>query len=158
MEKKRFGKIFVANEKVVENNAGKPYYTNSTHLPVNYTNDLFEALELQDILQTQYTGGTVFHCFIGEKLEKESVKALIKKIAENFHLTYITLTPTFSVCPFHKYISGDYEYCPKCEKESGKKIECERFSRVVGYLRPVKQWNEGKEAEFHDRILFEVKN
>ena len=88
-------------------------------LPVNYTSDLFEALELQDELQTQYTGGTVLHGFIGEKLSKEGVKKLVKKIAENFKLPYFTITPTFSVCPVHGYLAGEHEYCPKCDIEKG---------------------------------------
>jgi anaerobic ribonucleoside-triphosphate reductase len=117
-DKKRFGRIIVANERAVRNNEAKPYYTNSTQLPVNYTDDLFEALELQDDLQTQYTGGTVFHCFIGEKLEKENVKKMVKKIAEKFRLPYFTLTPTFSICPVHGYLSGEHEYCPKCDLEN----------------------------------------
>jgi len=115
-DKKRFGKIKFANQKNVENGAS-PYYTNSTHLPVNYTDDLFYALELQDPLQTKYTGGTVFHAFIGEKLDKEAVKVLVKKIAESFSLPYFTLTPTFSICPIHGYIPGEHEYCPICDKE-----------------------------------------
>ena len=115
-DKKRFGKIIVANENAVKN-GGNPYYTNSTHLPVNYTDDIFESLELQDDLQAKYTGGTVLHIFIGEKLEKENVKNLIKKISENFKLPYFTLTPTFSICPHHGYLAGDHEYCPKCDEK-----------------------------------------
>ncbi len=125
-DKKRFGRIIVANEKMVRSNEAKPYYTNSTQLPVNYTDDLFEALELQDDLQTQYTGGTVLHSFVGEKLDKEGVKLLIKKIAESFKLPYFTLTPTFSICPKHGYLHGEHEYCPKCDQENGyveKQIE-----------------------------------
>jgi len=154
-DKKRFNTIKVANEENIKKGA-KPYYTNSTHLPVNHTDDLFMALELQDPLQVKYTGGTVFHAFIGEKLGKEGVKLLVKKIAENFHLPYFTLTPTFSICPIHGYIQGEYEYCPKCEL-TPVKTECEVYSRVVGYLRPVQQWNEGKAEEFKDRKTFEVK-
>jgi len=120
IDKKRFGRIIVANE-IVLAKSEKPYYTNSTHLPVNYTDDIFEALELQDDLQIKYTGGTVFHTFIGEKLNKEGVKIMVKKIAENFRLPYFTLTPTFSVCPVHGYLSGDHEYCPKCDEEIGYK-------------------------------------
>jgi len=113
-DKKRFARIKVANEESVRRGA-KPYYTNSTHLPVNYTNDLFLALELQDPLQVKYTGGTVFHAYVGERLEKEGVKLLVKKIAENFSLPYFTITPTFSICPIHGYIPGEHEYCPICE-------------------------------------------
>ncbi len=115
IDKKKFGKINVSNEKDFQEFGAPPYYTNSTQLPVNYTPDLFEALELQDELQTKYTGGTVFHSFIGEKLEKESVKNLIKKIADKFKLPYYTITPTFSVCPIHGYIAGEHEFCPICE-------------------------------------------
>ncbi len=121
-DKKRFGKIIVANENRILNGA-KPYYTNSTHLPVYYTEDLFEALEIQDPLQTKYTGGTVFHAFIGERITKDSVKLLVRKISDNFSLPYFTLTPTFSICPNHGYLEGEHEYCPMCEliSESIKK-------------------------------------
>jgi ribonucleoside-triphosphate reductase len=118
-DKKRFGRIVVANEKAVRQNKAKPYYTNSSQLPVNYTSDVFEALELQDDLQTKYTGGTVLHIFVGERLSKKSVKELVKKVASNFRLPYFTITPTFSICPIHGYISGDHEYCPKCDAENG---------------------------------------
>jgi ribonucleoside-triphosphate reductase (formate) len=117
-DKKRFGRIIVANERAFRDTNSKPYYTNSTQLPVNYTTDIFEALELQDDLQTLYTGGTVFHTFIGEKLSKEGAKKLVKKITERFHLPYITLTPTFSICPIHGYLTGEHEYCPKCDQEN----------------------------------------
>ncbi len=125
MDKKKFGRIMVANERDFQEFGAPPYYTNSTQLPVNYTSDLFEALELQDDLQTKYTGGTVFHSFIGEKLEKEGVKTLVKKIAENFSLPYYTITPTFSVCPIHGYMAGEHDYCPLCEEmeEIDKAIE-----------------------------------
>jgi len=122
-DKRRFGRIIVANERAVRDKGVHPYYTNSTQLAVNYTSDLFEALELQDELQTKYTGGTVFHSFVGERLTKEGVKKLVKKISENFRLPYFTLTPTFSICPIHGYIAGDHEYCPKCDEENGIKIE-----------------------------------
>ena len=117
MDKQRFGRIIVANERAVRNSEAKPYYTNSTQLPVNYTSDLFEALELQDDLQTMYTGGTVFHGFMGEKITGNGAKILVKKIAEKFRLPYFTITPTFSVCPIHGYLAGEHEYCPKCEAE-----------------------------------------
>ncbi len=110
IDQKKFANIKTANQ-----HGCKPYYTNSTHLPVHYTDDLFEALELQDSLQTKYTGGTVFHAFLGERIDKESVPILVKKIAENFELPYFTLTPTFSICPNHGYLAGEHEYCPKCE-------------------------------------------
>lgn len=122
LDKKKFPDILVANEGRVKKNNAEPYYTNSTHLPVNYTEDMFEALKLQDDLQTKYTGGTVFHGYIGEKLpSKEATKNLVKKIAENFHLPYFTLTPTFSICPKHGYIAGEHYYCPICDKETGYK-------------------------------------
>jgi len=136
--------------------AGKiePYYTNSTQLPVGHTNDLFTALKLQDDIQTRYTGGTVFHGFIGEKIsDTESVKKLVKKIASKFHLPYFTITPTFSICPHHGYLAGEHCTCPKCTIEQ----PCEVYSRVVGYLRPVGQWNKGKQEEFKERKTFKVK-
>ena len=116
-DKKKFGKIIVANEESYKKKNAKPYYTNSTQLPVNFTDDLFEALDLQDELQEQYTGGTVFHCFIGEKIDAVAVKNLVKKIAENYHLPYFTLSPTFSICSVHGYLVGEHEYCPKCDEE-----------------------------------------
>lgn len=123
-DKERFGRIIVANERAVRDSKAKPYYTNSTQLPVNQTSDVFEALELQDDLQTKYTGGTVLHMFIGEKIPKEAVKLLVKKVSENFRLPYFTITPTFSICPKHGYLAGDHEYCPKCDQENGyTKIE-----------------------------------
>jgi ribonucleoside-triphosphate reductase len=117
MDKKRFGRIIVANDEAVKKGAN-PYYTNSTQLPVNHTDDLFLAMELQDDLQTKYTGGTVFHAFIGEKLQKEAVKKLLKAMADNFKMPYFTLTPTFSICPFHGYVQGEHYFCPKCDSES----------------------------------------
>ncbi len=116
-DKKKYGRIFVANEEAYKKGA-EPYYTNSSQLPVGHTSDIFEALELQDPLQTKYTGGTVFHGFVGEKLEKEAVKKMVKKISESFHLPYFTITPTFSICPIHGYIPGEHEFCPKCDAEA----------------------------------------
>jgi ribonucleoside-triphosphate reductase len=157
IDKMQYPDIIVANESAVKNGA-EPYYTNSTQLPVNFTDDLFEALQLQDNLQTKYTGGTVFHTFLGEKqLPNESVKQLIKKITHNFKLPYITLSPTFSICPNHGYLYGEYKTCPKCA-EKGKEQECIVYSRIVGYLRPVNQWNDGKVAEFKDRKLFDKRS
>ncbi len=153
-DKMKFKKILSANEDGVKKGS-KPYYTNSTQLPVNYTNDVFEALKLQDELQTKYTGGTVFHTFVGERLSIEGVKTTVRKIAENFKLPYFTITPTFSVCPEHGYLAGDHELCPPCENE-GKRTEPERYSRVVGYIRPLKHWNKGKQAEWKDRKMFDV--
>jgi len=130
-------------------NSDAPYYTNSTQLPVGWTDDLFEALELQDPLQTRYTGGTVFHGFLGERPSSaKATKQLVRKIAETFRLPYYTLTPTFSVCPQHGYLVGEHTACPTC----GAKAEV--YSRVVGYLRPVEQWNDGKQAEYADRRIF----
>ncbi|MBW1716399.1 MAG: ribonucleoside triphosphate reductase [Deltaproteobacteria bacterium] len=127
------------------------FYTNSTHLPVNFTDDVFEALDLQDSIQQRYTGGTVLHVYAGERITNPgSVKSLVRKICENYHLPYFTFTPTFSVCPVHGYLDGEHEVCPKCGEE------CEVYSRVVGYLRPVKQWNKGKQAEFKTRRMFAV--
>jgi ribonucleoside-triphosphate reductase len=116
MDKTKFGRIQVANEPAVKLGA-KPYYTNSTQLPVKYTQDIFEALNLQDELQCKYTGGTVFHGFVGEKINPEMVKILIKKISDKYHLPYFTITPTFSICPIHGYISGEHDFCPKCDDE-----------------------------------------
>jgi ribonucleoside-triphosphate reductase (formate) len=116
LDKKRFGRIVVANENAFIAGA-KPYYTNSTQLPVNYTHDIFEALDLQDDFQCKYTGGTVFHTYVGERLDKEGVKKLVKKISASYHMPYFTITPTFSICPIHGYIPGEHEYCPKCDEE-----------------------------------------
>lgn len=156
IDKMQYPDIIVANESAVKKGA-EPYYTNSTQLPVNFTDDLFEALRLQDDLQTKYTGGTTFHTFIGEsKLPVESVKQMVRKITDNFKLPYFTLSPTFSICPEHGYIYGEHKVCPKCA-EMGKDQECIVYSRIVGYLRPVDQWNDGKAAEFKDRKLFDRK-
>lgn len=128
-----------------------PYYTNSTHLPVNFTDDIFEYLDLQDNLQTKYTGGTVVHVFVGEKItDIEAVKSLIRNICTNYELPYFSLTPTFSICPEHGYIPGEHFECEKCNNL------CEVYSRIVGYLRPVSQWNEGKQAEYSARKSFKL--
>jgi ribonucleoside-triphosphate reductase len=119
IDKTKFGRIYVANDSKFKNGA-EPYYTNSTQLPVGFTDDLFEALELQEDLQTRYTGGTVFHTFVGEKIDKEAVKIIIKKVAENFKIPYFTITPVFSICPVHGYLPGVHEYCPKCDEELEK--------------------------------------
>ena len=127
------------------------FYTNSTQLPVNLTDDVFEALDLQDEIQTKYTGGTVFHIYAGERIEDPSaVKELVRRVCDKYHLPYFTFSPTFSVCPNHGYLNGEQYTCPTCE------APCEVFSRVVGYLRPVKQWNKGKQAEFKTRKVFRV--
>jgi ribonucleoside-triphosphate reductase (formate) len=122
VDKNRFGRILVANEESVKLGA-KPYYTNSTQLPVKYTPDIFEALSLQDALQCKYTGGTVFHGFIGEKISPEMVKELVRKISAKYHLPYFTITPTFSICPIHGYLAGEHEFCPKCDEELAKEKE-----------------------------------
>ena len=125
-DKETFKDIIVANEEAYNNDGANPYYTNSSHLPVGFTDDIFEALGLQDDLQTKYTGGTVLHGFIGEKIDNpESVKKLVKKIAESYKLPYFTITPTFSICPIHGYLSGEHKYCPKCDQENGYSVEVE---------------------------------
>ncbi|MBZ4666674.1 ribonucleoside triphosphate reductase [Mahella sp.] len=129
----------------------EPYYTNSTQLPVDFTDDIFTALDLQEELQCKYTGGTVLHGFIGESIsDVDSCKALVKKIAYNYRIPYYTITPTFSICPDHGYVSGEHFTCPHCGGE------CEVYSRVVGYYRPVQCWNKGKRQEFADRKEFVV--
>lgn len=128
-----------------------PYYTNSTQLPVNYTDDIFEVLEHQDDLQTKYTGGTVVHIYAGERIQcTETMKNLVKKICNGYHLPYFTFSPTFSTCPNHGYVAGEHFTCPECG------ADCEVYSRVVGYIRPVQQWNKGKKKEFKDRTTFNV--
>lgn len=127
-----------------------PFYTNSTHLPVNYTDDIFELLELQDNLQTKYTGGTVIHFFLGERVDDpEMIKKLVKTICTNYRLPYFTFSPTFSVCPNHGYLNGEHNECPECQ------AHCEVYSRVVGFLRPVAQWNDSKTAEFGLRKTYD---
>lgn len=134
-----------------------PFYTNSTHLPVNYTDDLFELLDLQDELQTKYTGGTVIHFFLGERMANaKTLKGLVKKICDNYRLPYFTFSPSFSICRNHGYLLGEQAHCPKCNEP------CEVYSRVVGFLRPVEQWNRGKQAEFamrehYDKVVEVVK-
>ena len=146
-DKEKYSDIITAGTKKT------PYYTNSTQLPVNYTDDIFEALKLQDEIQCKYTGGSVLHLFLGERISGiQTVKNLIKKIFENFQLPYITLTPTFSICPAHGYLSGEHFYCPKCTI----KQPCEVYSRIVGYLRPLVQYNPGKVQEFHERKTFKI--
>ncbi|MEM0492846.1 MAG: ribonucleoside triphosphate reductase [Candidatus Thermoplasmatota archaeon] len=160
IDKATYPDIKVYNQEVYRNNGGRnvePYYTNSTQLPVGYTSDIFESLELQEPLQTRYTGGTVLHIFLGEEHpDPLSVRRLIRRIAEGYSLPYYTITPTFSVCPDHGYLSGKHPTCPICQREN-KNTECEVYSRVVGYIRPVKQWNKGKQQEFKDRRTFDMK-
>lgn len=149
LDKKHFPDILTAN---CDDEA--PFYTNSTHLPVNYSDDIFEVLDLQDELQTKYTGGTVLHIYAGERVEQgESIKKLVKTVCENYRLPYFTFSPTFSICPQHGYLIGEQPICPQCHQPT------EVFSRIVGYLRPVSQWNEGKKAEFKLRKSFNpIKN
>ena len=150
LDKQKYKHIVCANEQEYKNGSD-PFYTNSTHLPVNYTDDIFEALELQDGLQTKYTGGTVQHLFLGEEVrDTQVVKDLVSRVANNFKLPYFTLTPTFSVCPSHGYIAGEHEKCDSCQSDT------EIYSRVVGYLRPVGQWNNGKQTEFTMRKTYSV--
>ena len=138
-------------EIITANMDGTPYYTNSSHLPVGYTEDIFSALDIQDDLQTLYTSGTVFHAFLGEKLPDWRAAAdLVRKIAENYKLPYYTMSPTYSVCHDHGYITGEHFSCPKCGKET------EVWSRITGYYRPVQNWNDGKVQEFKDRKEYNV--
>ena len=133
------------------NNESAPYYTNSSHLPVGYTEDVFKALDIQDDLQTLYTSGTVFHTFLGQKLENWQVTMnLVRKIAENYHLPYYTISPTYSVCVNHGYIAGEHHTCPEC----GGRAEV--YSRITGYYRPVANWNDGKAEEFKDRKVYDL--
>jgi ribonucleoside-triphosphate reductase len=149
VDREKFPEMIFANDEAVKLHKAEPFYTNSTQLPVNQTDDIFEALDLQDEIQSKYTGGTVFHIFAGEKIENPlALKGLMKKICTGYHLPYITFTPTFSVCPSHGYLKGEVEACPVCQDA------CEVYSRVVGYLRPVKQWNKGKQEEFNQRQTF----
>ena len=144
----QFPDIITAAEK-----NGTPYYTNSSHLPVGYTDDVFEALDIQDELQTLYTSGTVFHTFLGEKLpDWKSAASLVRKIAENYKLPYYTMSPTYSICRNHGYLSGEQFKCPYCGEEA------EVYSRITGYYRPVKNWNDGKTQEFKERKVYDITN
>ncbi|MBP8640640.1 MAG: ribonucleoside triphosphate reductase [Oscillospiraceae bacterium] len=144
----RYPDIITASE-----DGGTPYYTNSSHLPVGYTEDIFEALSIQDELQTLYTSGTVFHAFLGEKLpDWRSAANLVRKIAENHRLPYYTMSPTYSVCKNHGYLAGEQFVCPECGENA------EVYSRITGYYRPVQNWNEGKSKEYKDRKLYDIEN
>ena len=144
-DKEQFPDIITANEN------GTPYYTNSSHLPVGYTSDIFDALDIQDELQTLYTSGTVFHAFLGEKLpDWKAAAALVKKIADNYKLPYYTLSPTYSICKDHGYLSGEQYTCPICRGKT------EVYSRITGYYRPVQNWNDGKSQEFKDRKVYDI--
>ncbi|MBQ9786876.1 MAG: ribonucleoside triphosphate reductase [Lentisphaeria bacterium] len=146
-DKNRFGDIVTASEN------GTPYYTNSSHLPVGYTDDIFSALDVQDELQTLYTSGTVFHAFLGEKLpDWQAAANLVRKIAENYRLPYYTMSPTYSICQNHGYIAGEEFKCPDC----GNKTEV--YSRITGYYRPVQNWNDGKAQEYKDRKVYNAAN
>jgi anaerobic ribonucleoside-triphosphate reductase len=149
IDKSKHPHIIVANEAYLSSGA-EPFYTNSTQLPVDHTSDLFEALEHQDDLQTLYTGGTVFHIFLGERIHSWRAAAeIVKKVSYVAHVPYYSLTPTFSICKSHGYLNGEQKVCPEC----GAKTEV--YSRIVGYLRPVDQWNDGKQAEFAIRKTFD---
>src|SRR5512137_2426647 len=151
IDKKKYQEISFANQRQVLVQHAEPFYTNSSQLPVDYEGDLFDALEHQESLQTLYTGGTVFHIFLGERLPSwESAAELIRKVTWNSRLPYFTLTPTFIICPTHGYTTGEHKKCPFCG------ANCEVYSRVVGYLRPVDQWNDGKQAEFAIRRTFDT--
>lgn len=142
----QFGDIITAAE-----GDGTPYYTNSSHLPVGYTEDIFEALDVQDELQSLYTSGTVFHAFLGEKLpDWKSAASLVRKIAENYKLPYYTMSPTYSICKNHGYINGEKYSCPECNETT------EVYSRITGYYRPVQNWNDGKSQEFKDRKVYDL--
>ena len=150
LDRKRYRDIIFANQRHIVSEHAEPFYTNSSQLPVDFSGDLFEALEHQESLQTLYTGGTVFHIFLGERLPTwKSAAELIKKVSWNSRLPYFTLSPTFSICPTHGYTAGEHRVCPTCGSRS------EIYSRVVGYLRPVDQWNDGKQAEFGMRTTFD---
>lgn len=145
LDKKNYPEIIVANKE------GEPFYSNSSQLPVDATDDLCEALKNQDELQCKYTGGTVFHVFIGEKMPSMcATKKLVKKIAENYKMPYFSITPTFSICPEHGYMNGEHEFCKDCN------VKCEVYSRVVGYISPINCWNKGKKAEWDTRKNYRV--
>ena len=146
-DKEMYPNIITANE------SGTPYYTNSSHLPVTFTEDIFAALDIQDQLQTLYTSGTVFHAFLGERLPNwKSCMNLVRKIAQNYKLPYYTMSPTYSICKDHGYIVGEHFTCPKC----GKRTEV--YSRITGYYRPIQNWNAGKTQEFQDRKEYDIKS
>ena len=148
-DRKRYPDIITAGGK----NGDAPYYTNSSHLPVSFSEDIFAALDIQDELQTLYTSGTVFHAFLGEKLPSwESAAKLVKTIADNYRLPYYTLSPTYSVCPTHGYLAGEHFTCPHCGKAA------EVYSRITGYYRPVQNWNDGKSQEYRERREYDVEH
>ncbi|MBI4183018.1 MAG: ribonucleoside triphosphate reductase, partial [Proteobacteria bacterium] len=139
----------------------RPYYTNSTQLPVGFTDDPFEALELQDELQTRYSGGTVLHLYMNERISSGAVcKRMVRRVLERYRLPYLTVTPTFSICPRHGYLAGEHEFCPRCDAErkggaeAAERQRCEVWTRVVGYHRPVSEFHPGKQAEHAERLHF----
>ena len=147
-DRKHFPNIITATEK-----GNTPYYTNSSHLPVGFTDDVFAALDIQDELQTLYTSGTVFHTFLGQKLPSwEACAKLVRTIAENYKLPYYTMSPTYSICQNHGYLTGEVYKCPEC----GRKTEV--YSRITGYYRPVQNWNDGKSEEFKNRKTYNIEN
>ena len=147
-DRAKYPDIITANDQ-----GSTPYYTNSSHLPVGFTEDVYKALDIQDGLQTLYTSGTVFHCFLGQKLPSwKSCMNFVRKIAENYHIPYYTMSPTYSVCKEHGYLAGEQFVCPHC----GQKAEV--YSRITGYYRPIQNWNDGKTAEYHDRKEYEPEN
>ncbi len=147
-DKKRYPDIITASD-----NENTPYYTNSSHLPVSFTDDIFSALDIQDELQTLYTSGTVFHAFLGQKLpDWKAAATLVRKIAENYKLPYYTMSPTYSVCADHGYLAGEVYKCPVCGRTT------EVYSRITGYYRPVQNWNDGKRAEFSQRKVYDIEN
>jgi ribonucleoside-triphosphate reductase len=144
-DRKRYPDIICASD------GSTPYYTNSSHLPVGYTSDIFTALDIQDELQTLYTSGTVFHAFLGEKLpDWKAAAAIVRKIAENYRLPYYSISPTYSVCKEHGYLAGEHFTCPKCGADA------EVYSRITGYYRPVKNWNDGKAQEYKERKVYNI--
>jgi len=146
-DKKHYRDIITATD------GSNPYYTNSSHIPVGATDSITEALNIQNDLQVLYTSGTVFHTFLGQKLNDwQSAMHLVKKIAENYSLPYFTLTPTYSICKNHGYIAGEQNLCPICNEET------EVYSRITGYYRPIKNWNVGKQAEFNNRFEYNINN
>ena len=147
-DKKHYPEIITASD-----NKDVPYYTNSSHLPVGYTADIFEALDIQDELQTLYTSGTVFHAFLGEKLpDWQATANLVRKIAENYKLPYYTMSPTYSICKDHGYLVGEHFTCPHCGNPA------EVYSRITGYYRPVQNWNDGKAQEYKERKVYDIAN
>ena len=153
MDKEKLVSIKCANDEDYYAKGAKPFYTNSSQLPINFTDDIFEVLDHQDDLQAKYTGGTVVHIYAGERINDiQIMKNLVKKVCTNYKLPYFTFSPTFSTCSNHGYIAGEHFTCPKCGED------CEVFSRVVGYIRPVNQWNEGKKTEFATRKTFKIED